>query len=200
MALDPVRRRAALIASAIALPIIVLLAFALTAGHSTKKAGPTRLGPVVVTGPKANPSAAAACEKVVEKLPVTLDGMRPRTVHGSGEQVDTTYVVAWGDPAVILSCGVPRPASLKPGDADELFTVGQGGHSSLVAATHTKTANIFTVVDRAAYVAISVPKKVTKDPTAILAGLIAEALPVVCDAASNDGSTVPANRLCVNRP
>jgi Protein of unknown function (DUF3515) len=200
LAAHPDRRRAALIATAVTVPVVVLIAFALTSHHSAKRSPPVVLSPVTVSAPRSNAAAASACEKVIERLPVTLDGLRPRTVHGSSAQVDTTYVVAWGDPAVILSCGVARPVQLAPGSTAQLFQLGQDDHNCLVLATHTKTTTIFTVVDRAAYVAIEVPLKITKDPTALLAALVAAALPAVCQAQSTSGAPVPDPRLCTHRP
>ena len=200
MAVSAESRRAALIATAITLPLVVLLAFAFGAGRSHKST-PEQLGPLVVSTP---PSVAAAatdsCEKVIEKLPVKLDGMTPRVVHGSSAGVDTRYVVAWGNPPVVLSCGVGRPGTLKPGSDVELFGVGQGEHNSLVLATHTKTTDVFTVVDRPVYVSIEVPKRLNRDPVSVLAGLVAQALPSVCDAQANTGPPVPDSKLCTHRP
>jgi hypothetical protein len=192
-------RRAALIATAITLPLVVLLAFALDAGRH--KGSPRPLGPVVVSTPPSVAAAAAeSCEKVIEKLPVKLDGMAPRAVHGSSTSVDTRYVVAWGHPPVVLSCGVGRPPTLKPGSDVELFGIGQGQHNALVLATHTKTTDVFTVVDRPVYVSIAVPKSLNRDPVSVLAGLVSDALPSVCDAQASTGPPVPDAQLCTHRP
>ena len=201
MALSAESRRAALIATAITLPLVVVLAIAFGAGRSHKTTRRPR-GPVVVSTPSSAASAAAveSCERVIEKLPVKLDSMTPRVVHGSSAGVDTRYVVAWGNPPVILSCGVGRPAALKPGSDIELFGVGQDDHNSLVLATHTKTTNVFTVVDRPVYVSIEVPKSLNRDPVSVLAGLVAQALPSVCDAQANTGPPVPDAQLCTHRP
>jgi Protein of unknown function (DUF3515) len=200
LALSAESRRAALIATAITLPLIVLLALAFGASRSHKNAS-RPLGPVVVSTPVSVATAAAdSCEKVIEKLPVKLDGMTPRVVHGSSAAVDTRFVVAWGSPPVILSCGVGRPAALKPGSAVELFGVGQGDHNSLVLATHTKSADVFAVVDRPVYISIEVPKSLNRDPVSVLAGLVAQALPSVCDAQATTGPPVPDAKLCTHRP
>jgi hypothetical protein len=200
LALSAESRRAALIATAITLPLVVLLALAFGAGR-LHKSTPRAPGPVVVSTPSSVAATAAdSCEKVIEKLPVKLDGMTPRVVHGSWAGVDTRYVVAWGNPPVILSCGVGRPAALRPGSDVELFGVGQGDHNSLVLATHTKTTDIFTVVDRPVYVSIEVPKRLNRDPVSVLAGLVAQALPSVCDAQASTGPPVPDAKLCTHRP
>jgi hypothetical protein len=200
LALSAESRRAALIATAITLPLVVVLAIAFSAGR-THNNTPRPLGPVVISTPSSVAAAAAdSCEKVIEKLPVKLDSMTPRVVHGSSAGVDTRYVVAWGNPPVILSCGVGRPAALKPGSDVELFGVGQDDHNSLVLATHTNTTNVFTVVDRPVYVSIEVPKSLNRDPVSVLAALVAQALPSVCDAQANTGPPVPDAKLCTHRP
>ncbi len=182
-----------------------MLAFVFTAnrgggGSTTSSAA---AGPVTVSAPKANPAAAADCEKVVEKLPVTLQGLKPRTVHGSSPDVDTTYVVAWGNPPIVLSCGVPRPGSLSPGSSDDVFDVGQGGKTVQWLPVQTKTATVFTTIDRSVYISVEVPKKTSTQPLPVLAAAIASALPAVCQAVPQP---LPSDydesnaRLCVNRP
>ena len=49
----------------------------------------------------------AACAALVDALPGTLDGLERRGV----EPADAAGA-AWGDPAVVLSCGVDEPAGL----------------------------------------------------------------------------------------
>lgn len=183
----------------------MILAFALTAhrGGGGKSASSAAAGPVVVDGPKANPAAAADCEKVVEKLPVTLQGLKPRSVHGSSPDVDTTYVVAWGDPAVVLSCGVPRPGNLGPGSADFVIDPSLDGKSVEWFPSKTDDDNVFTSIDRSVYLELRVPKRISDQPLPLLSKAIATALPAVCQAVPQP---IPSDydesnaRLCVNRP
>jgi hypothetical protein len=46
----------------------------------------------------------AACRQLLSSLPAELDDQSRRTTTGS------TYAAAWGDPAIVLRCGVPLPA------------------------------------------------------------------------------------------
>ncbi len=58
-------------------------------------------GPVDVTAP--DPGAqAAACTSLVDDLPELVGDQERRTV-------ETPYAAAWGDPAIVLRCGVPQP-------------------------------------------------------------------------------------------
>jgi hypothetical protein len=47
---------------------------------------------------------AAACRDLVDDLPETMAGHERRNLAG-----DTAYGAAWGDPAIVLTCGVPKP-------------------------------------------------------------------------------------------
>lgn len=46
----------------------------------------------------------AACRTLLEALPKSVADQPRRTVTGS------SYAAAWGDPAIVLRCGVPLPA------------------------------------------------------------------------------------------
>lgn len=55
--------------------------------------------------PAADPSPAdqQACRDLVEALPLSLDGH-----ENTGR---SQYAAAWGDPRIVLKCGVPRPTA-----------------------------------------------------------------------------------------
>ncbi len=46
-----------------------------------------------------------ACRDLVADLPATLAGLESHEITG-----DTEYGAAWGDPAIVLTCGVAVPA------------------------------------------------------------------------------------------
>ena len=55
--------------------------------------------------PAVSPEAASACATLVAALPDEIDpGVRRRPVEG-----DASRTAAWGDPAVVLQCGVQEP-------------------------------------------------------------------------------------------
>ncbi|MEU7866103.1 DUF3515 family protein [Dactylosporangium sp. NPDC049140] len=55
--------------------------------------------------PQLDPSPAAVCRALVARLPQDLGGLHRRQVTAGGEQN-----AAFGDPAILLSCGGPAPA------------------------------------------------------------------------------------------
>ena len=67
-------------------------------------AGCSGSGPEITAPPMSAPDAAA-CRKLVEDLPDRLAGHERAEATG-----DTRYGAAWGDPAIVLTCGVGRPA------------------------------------------------------------------------------------------
>jgi hypothetical protein len=62
-------------------------------------------GPLAVQAPSPEPGEVAACEDFLAELPDELAGQDRREVTG-GEGL----VAAWGDPAIVLTCGVGEPA------------------------------------------------------------------------------------------
>ena len=51
-------------------------------------------------------AVARACADLLEDLPEQVADQQRREVEGDG------YAAAWGDPAIELRCGVPRPPGL----------------------------------------------------------------------------------------
>ncbi|WP_243744544.1 DUF3515 domain-containing protein [Streptomyces hainanensis] len=77
----------------------------LTAGACDSSAG----GPEV-TAPSPTGETARACEALATDLPDEVDGESRGTAAG-----DSPYVAVWGDPAIVLRCGVPEPAVMTAG-------------------------------------------------------------------------------------
>jgi hypothetical protein len=61
-------------------------------------------GPVEVETPDLEGEAASTCEALLDALPATVDGAERRDVEPAGAPA-----AAWGDPAIVLRCGVPMP-------------------------------------------------------------------------------------------
>lgn len=180
-----------MIATAIAVPVVVILAFALgrdSGKHpDTKPSGPPP--PITVAAPPANAAADAPCAQVLSALPVRLGPLAPRVVHA---RPDSPNVVAWGDPAVVLRCGVPRPDGFVP--TSDVYNVG----GVYWLAVKHKTDTVWTVIDRAVWVEVSIPQKQAFQPLPILGKAVAEKLKAIC-AVPEDNSNPPQDRLCVNR-
>jgi hypothetical protein len=150
--------------------------------------------PVHASAPPHAAAQAAPCAKVLARLPVQLGRLDPRVVHTTP---DSPYVVAWGDPPVILACGSARPKALHPGSAEEVFNAGDlAGPYYLVA--RSGDANVYTIIDRAPYISITVPAKYqAADILPTLVGAVGQALPAVC---STDPNTPDPAKLCTRRP
>jgi hypothetical protein len=180
-------------------PLIVVVALVLVRigasrlGAGSGPASPSVLPPVSASAPPSDPAAVAPCAQVISRLPVRLDGLAPRIVHTTPS---SSFVVAWGDPAIVLRCGVPRPARLRPGSAAQLF--GVNGVNFLPVRGGDVTA--FTAIDRAVYVEIDVPTSYRQPPLGPLATAIAQALPQVCEPQALPGEQPPPeNELCTRR-
>jgi hypothetical protein len=146
--------------------------------------------------PPAPPHAAAEqgpCTKVLAKLPVQLGPLAQRVVH---PRPDTPFVVAWGEPPVVLACGVDRPPSLHAGSSSQYFTNGPAT-GPFYDVTSSNGANVWTTIDRRPYIAITVPAKYQGgNVLPPLSQAIAEALPAVC---TTDPNTPNPAELCTRR-
>ncbi len=94
------------IVAALTLPLVAVLAIVVGARLAASSA-PGPAGPLAVPGTDQPGAASASCKDLMSALPDTLAGAQRRTLV-----VPVEGVAAWGDPAVILRCGVPTPAEL----------------------------------------------------------------------------------------
>jgi hypothetical protein len=181
-------------------PFVLIVAFVLvsvgggggSSGSSASPGGPA--GTVTAAAPPNATKQFSNCTKVLQLLPVSLKALAPRIVH---TKPDTPFVVAWGDPAIVFSCGVARPAALHPGSATE-FVAGGDLSGPFYDVTRAGDANVYTTVDRAPYIAITIPAKYQgADYLPLLSQPIAKALPAVCSTSKDEPD--PA-KLCTRRP
>lgn len=135
---------------------------------------------------------------MLQYLPQTLDGLKPRVVH---PRPDTPFVVAWGDPAILFRCGVARPAELRPQSSDQIFSAnGAAGPYWLPVRDAKETT--WTVIDRSVYIQLSVPNAYSQPPLAPVGAAVVKGLPeAVCLPQAALGQTPPAAAdLCTQRP
>jgi hypothetical protein len=168
-----------------------LLALALTTGRTPKSdssAHPRTTAPLpgvsVAAPPTPNEATQRACVSVFAKLPVQLGTLAPRKT-----ETDSSFVAAWGDPAIVLRCGVGRPAVFGTTDAAQLIDV----NGVIWQPDPQKQQTVYTSVDRGVYLDVTVPAGADQ-PLPLLAPAIS-ALPKLCsatDAAGNTGSKLPA--------
>ena len=173
-------RRIALISTAVLVPVIVALAVLVNvlggtngdSGGAAQLEGSTppareNLPVLPVQVPPVTPEADASCPALMSTLPLELSGETSRRV-----QSDSPYAYAWGDPAIVLICGVDRPAGYKVGAS----AIQINGVQWYVDTGNPDTT-VWTTVDRPVYVQISLPASVDSAPVTALTTQIAQALP-----------------------
>lgn len=138
-----------MLATLIAVPLAVAagLATFLLGQPDAERAGPVAVDPP--PAPSAGPGAVdvrAACARLLDTLPERIDGRRPREIT----RAPADQAAAWGDPPVVLRCGV-EPPPVAP-DA-QLITVDG---VTWVAAERGRTVR-WTSTDRAVPVEIQIP-------------------------------------------
>ena len=117
--------------------------------------------------PPVTPEADASCPAVMSGLPLDLQGEPSRQVRS-----DSPFAYAWGEPPVVLVCGVDRPAG---------FTVGvsaiQINGVQWYVDTSDPDSTVWTTVDRPVHVQVTLPASVDSAPVTTLSTPIAQALP-----------------------
>lgn len=168
----------------------------LTSGHSAKNqpgtgaGSPTASGPLpavtVAAPPTPAASTQAACVKVLAELPVQLGSAAPRRTA-----TDSSFVAAWGDPAIVLRCGVAKPAIFGTAAAPQPLDV----NNVIWQPDAQKSQTVYTTIDRSVYIDVTVPAGADQ-PLPLLAPAVS-ALKQVCtatDAAGNVGADLPICR------
>jgi hypothetical protein len=159
--------------------VTVVLAFAFTAGRSNsgkKAAGP--LPAVVISAPPTpNDATQGACIKVFALLPVQLAGLAPRKTD-----TNSSFVAAWGDPAITIRCGVSRPAVFGTAAAAQLLDV----NGVIWQPDPQKTEVVYTAIDRSVYIEVVVPSAQTQPLTDLSSAI--KALPQTCTASDAAGN------------
>jgi len=118
--------------------------------------------------PEPGGSTGPMCNSVLQDAPQRVDNAEAReTASGAGR--------AWGDPAIILQCGVPKPDALKPTSRCAMVN-GVGWFSK-----KTEDAYVFTTIGRETFVRVTVPREYepTADALVDLAKTIKNNVPVV---------------------
>ncbi|WP_448627326.1 DUF3515 domain-containing protein [Geodermatophilus sp. URMC 64] len=125
------------------------------------------LPPLPVDVPPVTPEADANCPALMGALPLELAGEPSRPV-----QSDSPFAYAWGDPAVVLVCGVDRPA----GFVATASLIQINAVQWFVDDSDPDTV-VWTTVDRPVYVQLTIPSSVDSGPATALSTLIATTLP-----------------------
>jgi hypothetical protein len=137
------------------------------------------LPPVPVDTPDVTPAADLACPVLMGQLPLELAGETSRLVDS-----DTPYAYAWGDPAVVLVCGVEFPAGYVVG-ASTLLISGV----EWFVDTADPDVVVWTTVDRNVPVQVQVPASTDSASVTALCPIIATALPYTAPSPAASAAT-----------
>jgi len=141
--------------------VVAALACGLLAGCSSPAARPV----VPPEGP------GRGCAALHHALPSEVDGRSSRDTTPA-----STRTAAWGSPAVVLRCGVVRPAGLTP--TSELVEV----NGVAWFLDERPAAYVFTATGRSAYLQVRVPSSVDRTtataPLVDLAPAVKRSLPL----------------------
>jgi hypothetical protein len=125
------------------------------------------LSPLRVDVPSPAPEVDAPCESLLGEMPLELAGEQSRPVSS-----DSPYVYAWGDPALVLVCGVGRPAGF-----DVTAGLLQIGAVQWFVDDSDPDVYVWTAVDRPVYVQLTVPSSMDSAAATQLSAIVAETLP-----------------------
>lgn len=125
------------------------------------------LPPLPVPVPPVTPEADQWCPDVMGALPLELAGEQSRPV-----QTESPFAYAWGEPPVVLVCGVDRPAGWTVGAS----AIQINGVQWFVDTSDPDTT-VWTTVDRPVYVEVELPADVDSGPVTALTTPLAQALP-----------------------
>ena len=121
--------------------------------------------PVAVQPPDAH---VAGCHRLHDALPDSVDERERRETTPPSART-----AAWGDPAVVLRCGVPRPAGLTP-TAEVVVVDGVAWFLAEQSSSRGSPPYVFTSTGHKTYVEVRVPGSVPRaEATAPLTDLAA---------------------------
>lgn len=127
--------------------------------------------PAVSVSAPADTSAATVtiCARVISALPLELAGLDLRRTES---KPPSPSIVAWGDPPIVLRCGVSRPRELNPSLTKQLFQID----GVLFLPDRGSSDTVWTVVDRSVYLDVTVPNSYRQPPLGPIADAISKVL------------------------
>ena len=124
------------------------------------------LGPVTLVGVDQPDASGTACQTLMKALPDTVNDLSRRETVG-----DATASRAWGDPAVILRCGVAPPD-----DLDCTVAITNVNNVWWYQQSDTDSTTYLSV-DRSVHIAVTMPVGSGTGPLQQLSDVIATTLP-----------------------
>lgn len=120
---------------------------------------------VAVAAPTPTSSTVQSeCAALTKAVPQSVDNESRR-----GTDPSSPLTAAWGDPAIVLRCGVPEPAILRPG-SKTYDPTAEEGYFNGVAWLIEKSGDgyKFTAAQRALYVEVDVPNAYSPQTSAVI--------------------------------
>ena len=156
-----------------ALPVALVVAVLVVAAQV--RAQPQ--GPVGLVSVPAPAADSADCTRLLAALPDELDGGEQGTLQQRRLAATTPSgtapagAAAWGEPPVVLRCGLDRPAALT---ATSRLLIVSGVQFLKLPAPGTST---WVAVDRPVYIVVDLPLVTGSGPLQQVATVIADILP-----------------------
>ena len=151
---DRTTRQAALWATVVALPLTALVAVLVfgqlnpdpvaTPEPSPSSARPQSTAPVEMAAPALADRPGTVCRALLSRLPASIRDLGQRPVTAGPEQN-----AAYGDPALTVSCGVPKPAVAPTADlwmVNKVCWLTEHGDGGLVLTTVDREVPVRLVV------------------------------------------------------
>lgn len=150
------RRRAARIATFVAVPVTLLAAFGafnlIAANSQAEDADDSdttvSAEPVAIEVPEMSENEFEVCRALVSVIPSELGDLQQRPVEGGPGAAEVG--AAWGDPAVTMVCGVDP---IEVSDTDQVYRLSD----ACWYADETDEGTVWTTVDRQEAVQLFVP-------------------------------------------
>ena len=103
------------------------------------------------------PGTEAVCAALVAALPKTVDGQTRRTASP-----DLPNVAVWGDPPILLRCGVPKPVQYAP--SAQVFPINDVAWLPVAGVN----GEVFFATGRTVWVRVDVPDAYAPEANALV--------------------------------
>lgn len=160
-----------LVVAAIVVTIAVIVTGLVLASRISSETTAPDTGLLAVPAAPAPGADGRYCKQLLTQLPDRLAD-EPRRALSTA----SPGVAAWGDPAIIVRCGLPDPTELTCASPLMQFT-GADGRSVAWLQLEDSSATTYLAADRPVRIAITLPPGTGTDPVQHLSDVIAKTLP-----------------------
>lgn len=165
------KRHPALIATAVALPVALVVGVIAAAAIANR----TPVKESVGLGPVEAPAAQSTeCTELMGSLPENLGDFTRAELRDPAPEATAAWQLTEGDP-VVMRCGLPRPPEFN--QASPLAVIDGVQWFEISGAPQGIEASTWYTVDRGVYVALTVPNGSGPTPLQDASAAIAQALP-----------------------